>query len=281
LDTNSSANTVGFYAQDEVPILNRLTLNTGIRYDYYFDSFGETVNPRVALIYTPWINGAFKSLYAQAYRAPNVFERDYQSSSYKANPDLGPETIQSYELVYEQILNASLRFNMSLFFNDARDLITFGEDPADGLWVFDNTDKVHSRGAEAEVEWRGRHGVQGNVSYTYAETEDGATGETLSNSPRHVGKLHYSLPLWTEKLTASLELLGVSERKTVQGNESGGYWIANLTLLSREVVKGLELSASIYNLFDRRYADPVGSDYTQDTIEQDGRTFRVKATKRF
>ena len=280
MDSNPSADTVGFYVQDEVPLLNRLTLNAGIRYDY-FDSFGDTVNPRAALMYTPWTNGVFKFLYGQAYRAPNAYERFYQGFGYKINPDLGPETIRSYELVYEQILNASLRFNTSLFFNDAKDLITFGEDPADGLFVFENTDEVHSRGAEAEVEWRGRNGVRGNVSYTYAETEDQATGETLSNSPRHVGKLHYSVPLWTEKLMAGLELLGVSERKTVQGNESAGYWIANLTLLSREVVKGLELSASIYNLFDREYADPVSDDFTQDTIEQDGRTFRVKATYKF
>jgi iron complex outermembrane receptor protein len=47
------------------------------------------------------------------------------------------------------------------------------------------------------------------------------------------------------------------------------------------VVKGLELSVSIYNLLDREYADPVSDDFTQDTIEQDGRTFRIEATKRF
>ena len=280
LDINPSADTVGGYVQDEVSILPRLILNAGIRYDY-FDSFGETVNPRTALMYTPWTNGVFKFLYGQAYRAPNAYERFTQGSYYKTNPDLGPETIRSYELVYEQILNTSLRFNTSLFFNDAKDQITFGEDPADGLFSFANTDQVHSRGAEAEVEWRGHNGVRGNVSYTYAETEDRATGETLSNSPRHVGKLHYSVPLWTEKLMAGLELLGMSERKTVQGNESAGYWTANLTLLSREVVKGLELSASIYNLFDREYADPVSDDFTQDTIEQDGRTFRVKAMYKF
>ena len=280
LDVNPSADTVGFFIQDEVPLLNRLALNAGIRYDY-FDSFGDTVNPRAALMYTPWTNGVFKFLYGQAYRAPNAYERFYRGFGYKINPDLGPETIRSYELVYEQILNASLRFNTSLFFNDAKDLITFGEDPVDGLFIFANTDQVYSRGAEAEVEWRGRNGARGNVSYTYAETEEQATGETLSNSPRHVGKLHYSVPLWTEKLMAGLELLGVSERETVQGNESAGYWIANLTLLSREVVKGLELSAGIYNLFDREYADPVSDDFTQDTIEQDGRTFRVKATYRF
>ena len=280
LDSNPSADTFGCYVQDEVPIMNRLALNAGVRYDY-FDSFGDTVNPRTALMYTPWTNGVFKFLYGQAYRAPNAYERFTRAPGYKNNPDVGPETIRSYELVYEQILNASLRFNTSLFFNDAEDLITFSEDPSDGLFRYENTDEVHSRGAEAELDWRGHHGACGNISYTYTEAEDQASGETLSNSPRHVGKLHYSVPLWTEKLMAGLELLGVSERKTVQGNESGGYWTANLTLLSREVVKGLELSASIYNLFDREYEDPVSSDFTQDTIEQDERTFRVKATRRF
>ena len=280
LDSNPSADTVGCYAQDEVPLLNRLALNAGIRYDY-FDSFGDTVNPRVALIYTPWTNGVFKFLYGQAYRAPNAYERFTQGSYYKTNPDLGPETIRSYELVYEQILNPSLRFNTSLFYNEAKDLITFGEDPADEMFRYANTDEVHTRGAEAELDWRGRRGARGDVSYTYAETEDRATGKTLSNSPRHVGKWHYSVPLWTEKLTAGLEVLGVSKRTTVQGNESGGYWLANWTLLSREVRKGLDLSVSIYNLLDREYADPVSDDFTQDTIEQDRRTFRVKATYRF
>ena len=250
LDSRQSADTVGCYIQDEVPILNRLSLNAGIRYDY-FDSFGDTVNPRTALMCAPWTNGVFKLIYGQAYRAPNAFERSYQAVDYKLNPDLGPETIRSYELVYEQIVNPSLRFNTSLFFNNAEGLITLIPDPADGLLVFENVDEVHSRGAEAELEWRGRNGVSSGISYTYAETEDQATGETLSNSPRHVGKFHASVPLWTEKLMAGLELQGLSERKTLQGNESAGYWIANLTLLSREVVKGLELSASIYNLFNR------------------------------
>ena len=280
LDVNPSTDTMGGYVQDEVPILPHLILNAGIRYDY-FDSFGDTVNPRIALMYTPWTNGVFKFLYGQAYRAPNAFERFTQGPGYKINPDLEPEIVRSYELVYEQILNASFRFNTSLFFNDAKDLITFGEDPIDGLFVYTNTENVHTPGAEAAVEWRGRNGVRGEVSYTYAETEDQTTGKTLSNSPRHVGKWHYSVPLWTEKLTAGLEWLGVSKRTTVQGNESGGYWLANLTLLSREVVKGLDLSVSIYNLLDREYADPVSDDFTQDTIEQDGRAFRVKATHRF
>jgi iron complex outermembrane receptor protein len=44
----------------------------------------------------------------------------------------------------------------------------------------------------------------------------------------------------------------------------------------------MEVSASIYNLFDRRYYDPAGSDQTPiDRIEQNGRNFRLKLNYRF
>jgi iron complex outermembrane receptor protein len=38
----------------------------------------------------------------------------------------------------------------------------------------------------------------------------------------------------------------------------------------------LELSAGLYNLFGKRYADPAAEEHRQNGIEQDGRTFRVK-----
>jgi iron complex outermembrane receptor protein len=61
----------------------------------------------------------------------------------------------------------------------------------------------------------------------------------------------------------------------------GGYWLANFSLFSREIVKGVELSASIYNIFDKKYGDPVGSDFSEDMVQQNGRSFRVKLTYKF
>jgi iron complex outermembrane receptor protein len=55
----------------------------------------------------------------------------------------------------------------------------------------------------------------------------------------------------------------------------------NLTLLSQRLIKGLEISASVYNLFDTHFAFPVSQDLLQDTITQDGRGFRIKLTYRF
>jgi iron complex outermembrane receptor protein len=41
------------------------------------------------------------------------------------------------------------------------------------------------------------------------------------------------------------------------------------------------VSASVYNLFDKAYADPGGQEHVQDTIPQDGRSYRVKVTASF
>ena len=38
---------------------------------------------------------------------------------------------------------------------------------------------------------------------------------------------------------------------------------------------------SLYNLFDRRYADPAGPEVEMPAIRQDGRTFRLKLTYTF
>lgn len=55
----------------------------------------------------------------------------------------------------------------------------------------------------------------------------------------------------------------------------------NVTLLSAQFSKKLEISATVYNLFDHRYSDPVGLDLPEEFVQQNGRTFRVKLTYRF
>ena len=73
----------------------------------------------------------------------------------------------------------------------------------------------------------------------------------------------------------------MGDRKTVGGNTLDPFALVNTTLYTRELVKGLEFSASLYNVFDTHYSDPVSSDYLQDSIQQDGRTFRLKLTYHF
>ncbi len=260
-------------------ILNNVILNVGGRYDY-FSFFGDSLNPRAALIYKPWTNSVFKAIYGQAFRAPTAYEMYYVAPGYASNTQLRPETIRSYELVYEQTIIPQVRWTGSVFYNDIHDLISFGTNAA-GTSVFGNMDSATSLGGEAELDGRWGHGWRTRASYTYADARDASTGQRLSNSPEHVAKLNLTAPLWHEKIFLNIEVLGLSSRLTGSGSTVGGYSLVNATLLSLDLVKGLEASASIYNLFDQHYSDPVSSDFRQNSIRQDGRNFRIKLTYRF
>jgi iron complex outermembrane receptor protein len=117
----------------------------------------------------------------------------------------------------------------------------------------------------------------------------------VPDSPNHLLKFNLSVPVVRDKLFASLELQYTSNRRslhntsdtisgqplTVQGEEAGGFAVVNVTLFSRNLIKNLEVSASVYNLLDTQYGDPASSFHTQDVIAQDGRSFRVKLTYHF
>ncbi|MFM1770275.1 MAG: hypothetical protein RJA22_2804 [Verrucomicrobiota bacterium] len=281
LDINRTVSSLGAYLQDEWSITRGLTLNAGVRYDY-FSTFGGTVNPRAAVIYQPWESSSFKALYGQAYRAPSAYEQDFETTLYQSNDDLQPEKIRSYELVYEQGIAKNYSLSGTFFYNQIEDLITLEEGPAsDPRGIFRNTDSVDVTGGAIEVEARWKYGVRARASYTYARAVDNATDSILNNSPRHVGKLQLTVPLYPKKITAGLELLTVSDRETAYGHTEDGHVLANLTLFSHNLIKNLEFSASLYNLFDTRYYDPASPDFTQDLNPQDGRTFRVKLTYKF
>lgn len=278
IDSSSSAGNLGVYGQAEVELLTNLTFNAGARYDY-FSTFGSTVNPRGGLIFHPWSSTTFKALYGQAYRAPNAFEFDFANINYAANHSLQPETIKDYELVCEQEIGKHLRFTGSFFYEDIQNLITQGTNSS-GLFIFKNTDSVRVVGGSAELEaqW---NGFRSRISYTYSDAEDSSTGAPLNNSPAHLAKFQLVAPLYKDKAFLSLEIQGMSPRRTALGNEVPEHVTGNLTLFTQNIVKNLEFSATVYNLWDARYSDPVSSDFVTETMPQDRRSFRVKLTYRF
>lgn len=282
LNDKRDSNIWAFYIQDEYKILNNLILNAGVRYDHY-DTFGSTTNPRLALIYNPFEKTTFKLLYGTAFRAPNAYELYYNDggSTTKSNPDLKPETINTYELVYEQYIGGYLRGTASAFYYKIDDLITLTTDPLDNLLVFKNIDEVEAKGVEFALEGKWESGLKGKISYAFQETKDKKAGEMLTNSPRHLAKVNLIMPIIKEKLFVGMEEQYTSKRKTLAGDFTDDFFITNLTLFSQNLLKNLEASATVYNLFDKKYGDPGSEEHVQDIIEQDGRNFRFKLTYKF
>lgn len=274
LDANRDGYFAGAFVQDEFKVLQNLTLTAGVRYDHYKIG-GDTVNPRAAVVYHPWEPSTIKLLYGEAYRAPNGFENYYAWPVPPEDLGLEPETVRTYEAVYEHEFNPGWRATAAVFRNELHNLIT--EQP-DG---FENLDSATAHGVETELHARFESGLQGRLSYTWSDARNDVTDERLPNSPEHLGKFNLSVPLWRKNIFLSPEVQLMSQRQTLDGGEVGGFWIANLTLFARELVPGLEASASVYNLFDQRYRDPASRDFLQRSIQQDGRTFRLKLTWRF
>ncbi|HEY0843919.1 MAG TPA: TonB-dependent receptor [Noviherbaspirillum sp.] len=274
---------IGVYAQDEIVLRKDLLLNAGIRYDRYSSTSDSSTNPRLALIYKPTSDTTLKVLYGTAFRPPNAYELYYEvlgPGGQKASAGLKPERIRSRELIAEHHLSPEARITASIFQNTVSDLISQTMDPSDGLMVFQNLDRARARGAEVEYEqvWSG--GSRLRTSYSWQQARNLITGAILANSPRHLANFNLSLPLCRTGWRTGIEALYVGRRNTLQA-DTAGYWLANLTLSTVRLAPGLELSASIYNLFDRRYADPGSEEHLQDVIGQDGRTFRMKLTYAF
>ena len=268
------------YIQDEFSIRNNLVLSAGLRYDNY-STFGGTLNPRIALIYSPEENTALKFLYGQAFRAPDDYELYYDAVGYEPNPALRPETIKTTELVFEKYFHKYTSLSASGFYNVIGGFISETTDPGSGLIRYSNLEDVHGKGLEFQLSEKRPSGWEGRLSYTVQDAHSQLTGVDLVNSPRHLAQINLIAPLLRKRLFAGLEGQEVSRRESVKRTVAGGYFVANATVSSKEMFGRLQASASLYNLFNKRYADPSGNELRQDSVLQDGRNFRVKLAYRF
>lgn len=281
LDDRRTTWNVGTYLQDEYNLLDNLILNAGLRYDY-FSTFGGTLNPRVALIYCPVERTTLKFLFGTGFRSPNGFELYYgDNATMKPNPALKEERSTSYELILEQSLGKRFRATVLGYYIRVNDLISQVTDPVDDMLTYENINKAELKGLELELEKKWDNGVNGRISYSYQDAKNVTTGERLPNAARHLLKLNLLLPLVEEKLFLGLEEHYTGRKKTLAGSQTRDFFITNITLFSRNLLENLELSGSVYNLLNSKYFVPAGGEHLMDSIEQDGRSFRVKATWRF
>jgi outer membrane receptor for ferrienterochelin and colicins len=278
-DTNQSNHTLGLFAQSETMLRSNLLFTFGIRYDRHPDELASTLNPRVALIYNPSASGTLKAMYGEAFRSPNPYERYYYSEQANRGP-LDPETIDTLELAYEKELRDDLRLTITGYQYDVDNLLSQAATIDDSIY-YDNLDGAEATGVELEIERTFDSGASLRASYALQEAVDAQTREALSNSPRHMAKLNLRMPLFGERLSAGVEMQYVGAATTLRGNRADDFVVTNVTLLRKPMAKGLEVSGTIYNLFDGHYAYPGAEDHAQDLIEQDGRMVQGKLTYRF
>jgi outer membrane receptor for ferrienterochelin and colicins len=225
---------------------------------------------------------SFKLIYGEAFRAPNAFELYYNDGGdwQKGNPDLQEERIRNYEVVLEHYFSTKHSLVITGFYYEMTNLIRQIEDPNDGLQVFENLDKAESRGVELSYKLGFESGIDTSLNYTYQYATDKKTGTWLVNSPKQLANAAVTIP-FLDKYSTTFALQYVGKKKNPYGELLDDYLLANLSLQADDVVKGLDLSAAVYNLFDSVYSSSGGIEHYQKEIIQDGISGRVKATYKF
>lgn len=280
LAINNSGRRAGLYLQDEVALSDTLLLNLGARYDSNRHTAG-VLSPRLALIYALTPATTIKAIQGSAYRAPNSYELFYAypgengMGGQRANPELRRERIGSTELVLSHEMGADARLAVSAFRVGVHDLITqtsVASETATEATRFDNAATLQARGMELEYQRQWRGGARLRTSYSLVALA--AAGQQVS-APTHLAKFNLAGPLPGDGLRGALESQYVGERRTLSGR-AGAYWLVNANLLATRVWPGAELSLGIYNLLNRRYADPGSTEHLQATLPQDGRQLQLR-----
>ncbi len=282
LDSRQDGEVYGAYLQDEIRLAGWAAVSVGLRYDRLEPMGAEELSPRVGLVVRPGPGTTVKVLYGEAFRSPNAYELYYDDGdvTQKASPGLSSESIRSYEAVLEQRLGNRLRATVAAYHWVIEDLVTQTVDPEDGLLVFENLDRAVADGLELELLGSLPGGVVASALYGYTDAEDDSSGERLVNSPRHLAALRARVPLAGERFLLAPEVRYLGERRTVGGGTVDDALLASLHLTVRAGARW-EATAGVVNLFDTSYADPVGNEHEMDSIEQDGRIWRVAVTARF
>ncbi|MBB4212474.1 TonB-dependent receptor-like protein [Rhodothalassium salexigens DSM 2132] len=133
-----------FFGELQVPILDNLELSAALRYEDYGGFIGDTVDPKIALLYQPVPDLSLRGSWGTAFRAPSVFQQFGNQTSLNSvfdpveggesfiaitsagNPDLKPEESETFNLgvTYTPRQLAGLEFNVDYWNFDFDDVIT-------------------------------------------------------------------------------------------------------------------------------------------------------------
>ena len=266
-----SSRQLAAYMQDEIKLRPWLLLNGGLRHDR-FGEFSRTT-PRGALIVIPSPNQSFKYLYGQAFRAPNAYELYYYQN---ASAFLKPESIGTHEWVWEAYFGERLRTVVSTYRYKAFQLIELAEvvegETINDRLGFANHGTIRAAGLEVEGEIKLKSGVQALASYTLQNANEVEPPSLrLTNSPRHMAKLRFSVAGPRTGSFASFEWQYMSTRTTLAGSTVEPASLANATF-SLPIGREVTFRGQLRNMFNHRYADPASDEHAGDSIEQNGRT---------
>jgi outer membrane receptor protein involved in Fe transport len=270
LHSRNPDRTLALILQDEKKLGKGWKLDLGLRIDksYYRR---DHVSPRAALLYerSQW---TYKLLYGRSFRNPSTFQLFYGDGlTAVANPNARPESADTVEVDVERKLGKRMNFLTSAYGYRLRDFLE-GVYLSNGLLQYQNTGDIRAEGIEFEINGRPFQWLEATASYAFQRSHDDST---LENSPEHLAKLRFAVPLG-RRLDLSSGMQYESARLTLADNSVTPVYLADFTLTSKHLFQNFDVRVGIRNAFNRNYSDPIALYPIVDSMPQPGRTFFVE-----
>jgi iron complex outermembrane receptor protein len=264
-------NQLSLFAQDELRFgAGKLFL--GARLDSY-RGFSADVNsrvsPRIAYVHEFSSQTSGKLIYGEAYRAPTLYESQYQdgfprAETIWANPTLRPELARSFEALIEHQPQAGTKWKLAAFLNRLTDTpVQVVVSELNGVACqfsciqYQNSDTTQRVfGLEADVRYRFGHNDHAYASVVLQQSR--LSGRELPASPKFQikGGVSHALP-W-HNMNAALEAHYIDRAKgriAPSGSRTAtapGYFLLNGAVNTGRLPGGWQLSLRTTNLLDRR-----------------------------
>lgn len=253
-------NITHFSIQDEWALYNDWELTTGVRYDNYSD-FGDTFNPRIALVWQTSYKLTSKLLYGRAFRAPSFSELFAINNPVSlGNPDLEPEKIDTVELSFEYRPTYDARTKFTIFHYDVDGLIDYIDNAelSGAGRIAQNVHDQEGQGFELEASWQVNEVLVVAGNYSWQDSKSLATGRSIPDAPR---RLAYLDARWqvSPRWTWTAQLHRVAARERVMGDfrsEVPDYTLFDFSVQSQRLLSFMDVSFSIRNLFDEDAREP-------------------------
>lgn len=260
------------YLQDDLFLTSWLELLPGVRFQYDSD-FGSFIAPKVNLMAKPASNVILRLGYGKGYRVPNLRERffffDHSALGYQVlgNPDLTPESSDSFQAGIELWRGTTVHAEANLFHNRLKDLIDTRLNSAkilqSGLQIFEfqNVNRAVTQGGEAAASLSFWRYFIFKVGYTYLWAKDTDLDRWLPHRPRH--QIKGGLDAIYEAWGSSISLRAVYQSKEYvdeANTTTSPAWTTWDVKLNQEIVWNTTLFAGIDNITDE-HRDPERSEF--------------------
>ena len=239
----------GIYAQDEYNAGKKWIITAGARYDFYniTGTFMESnISPKLAAVFQASKRVSFRTLLARAFRNPSISERYTKFEqgggfSFQISPLLRAEKLTLSGEVGSKInVDQNLKFDLSLYYNRYKDLISYKQVSIPGQplrFEVVNLAKAIMQGFEIGMEYQPFEKLKIIAGYNYLDAKDQSenrVNDALPYKSKHTA--HVNL-IYTYKYF-HLSLLARSRSKIEEvfiypGSEPAGYMLFNAKLNAR------------------------------------------------